>query len=57
MSQMTTSHGQAGEAGEDVGRTDDAAVEFLSSLQPEDPAVRRRAFAALLRAVAREAGQ
>lgn len=32
----------------------DPAVEFLSALQPVEPMVRRRAFAALLRAVVSE---
>lgn len=33
---------------------DDSAVEFLAAIAPADKAVRRRAFAALLRAVTRE---
>ncbi len=32
----------------------DPAVDFLSALQPREPMVRRRAFAALLRAVVTE---
>lgn len=32
----------------------DSAVEFLAAIAPADNAVRRRAFAALLRAVTRE---
>ena len=32
----------------------DPAVDFLSALQPTDPMVRRRAFAALLRAAVNE---
>lgn len=32
----------------------DPAVEFLTSLAPQDPMVRRRAFTALLRAVVNE---
>lgn len=32
----------------------DPAVEFLSSLQPNEPMLRRRVFAALLRAVVSE---
>jgi hypothetical protein len=55
MSQDPSTSGTAGQTRN--GSADDAAVEFLTALQPKNPSESQRAFNALLRSITREASR